>query len=241
MLRWVGRWWLGVVVELRGLAVLAKEGWTKGRRPWLALALAAAVIVVSELLHDSAISTGLWRTGSVTAALPLTTELRRLPMSLFLPTPYLPVWGACAQLLVAVGVAELVIGRWMTLGVALAGHIGSTLAARLMMEVGPGTVFGLPRILAHTLDTGPSGASVAVGACLLVAVRKDRCAAILSIALLIAALVGPGIDGSEHLVALACGLLAGGGYRWLHPRLEAGTLSTGVPAPDDVGTCQGTG
>jgi len=119
------------------------------------------------------------------------------------------VWGAAAQLFIVLGVAEVLLGRWLTLGVAAVGHVAATLSARAVIEYCPGNHVCLPAALSHAIDTGPSAATTAVGACLLIASRSYRCAALLCCALLIAGVAARGLDGQEHLVALACGLLAG--------------------------------
>jgi uncharacterized membrane protein len=134
-------------------------------------------------------------------------------MSMLFPTPYLPLWGACIQLLVVVGLGELIVGRWLTTLIAIAGHFGATLVARVVLDSVHHHIFGLTPALAHVLDTGPSAVTAAIGACVLVAARMNRCAALLVVGLFTAALVAPGVDGIEHLVALACGLLAGFGIR----------------------------
>jgi hypothetical protein len=169
--------------------------------------------LVPTFVHFHILRPELWRSGDVYASLSLTTELARLPMSLFLPTAYLPLWGACLQLLVVIGLGELILGRRLTIAVAIVGHFGSTLVARVLLDSVHGYVFGLTPALARILDSGPSAATTAVGACLLVSARMTRCAILLSVGLLAAALIAPGVDGVEHMVALSCGLLAGGAYR----------------------------
>jgi hypothetical protein len=111
-----------------------------------------------------------------------------------------------AQLVIVLGVGELVLGRRLTVTVAVLGHVLATLTARAVIELGL-----LPVQLAHALDTGPSAAVTAVGACLFVVLGMRRCAVVLSVALLIAGVVAPGLDGIEHVVALSFGLLAGVG------------------------------
>jgi hypothetical protein len=148
----------------------------------------------------------------VYASLPLTSELARLPMSFFFPTAYLPLWAACAQLIVVIGLGELILGRWLTIAVAVVAHIGSTLIARVLLESVHSHLLGLTPALARVLDTGPSAATTAVGACLLIAARMNRGAALLSLGLLIAAVVAPGVDGVEHTTSLVWGLLVGGLY-----------------------------
>ncbi len=188
---------------------LARHRWSSGARPWLGIAMAVSSAVVASFLHFHVLHPELWRSGDVYAALPLTSELVRLPMSLFLPTSYLPLWAACAQLLVVIGLGELILGRWLTIIVASIGHVGSTLLARLLLESVHGHIFGMTPALAHVLDTGPSAATTAVGACLLVTLRMNRCALLLSVGLVAAALFAPGVDGVEHTSALFWGLTVG--------------------------------
>lgn len=195
--------------ELRRVLVLARFAWAQGRRPWFAMAMAAGTVAAYLLLHNSTVGPSLWRSGDVSASLPLSRELWRLPMSFFLPTPFLPVWGAAAQVFVVLGLGEILLGRWLTVAVAAFGHVAATLSARAMIELCPGNLVCLPTVLARAVDTGPSAAVTAVGACLLLAARCNRSAAVLSVALLIAAITAWGLDGQEHLVALACGLMAG--------------------------------
>jgi hypothetical protein len=208
---------LVTVGELRRLLVLARFAWDNGRRPWFAVLMAAGTVVVYILLH-STVGPGLRSAGAVSASLPLSTELLRLPMSFFLPTEYLPVWGAAAQILVVLGLAEILVSRWLTVAVAAIGHVTATLCARAMVELCPGNLLCLPTAVAHVVDTGPSAASTAVGAFLLVATRCYCSAAILASVLLIAAIAAPGLDGQEHLLALACGLCAGALSRKNAPR-----------------------
>jgi hypothetical protein len=201
--------------ELSRLSAIAHHRLSRGDRPWLGLALASATALVALLLKFHLLSPELWRSGAVYAALPLKSELARLPMSLFLPTPYLPVWAASGQILIVFGLGEMILGRWLTVTVATIGHFGSSLVAFVLLNAIHGSMFGLTPALAHALDTGPSAATTAVGVCLLVAVRMKRCAWLLTLALVAAALIAPGVDGVEHTVALACGLFAGAAFRLL--------------------------
>jgi hypothetical protein len=180
--------------------------------------LASASAIVALLLHFHILSPELWRSGAVYASLPLKSELARLPMSLLIPTPYLPVWAASGQIFIVFGLGEMILGRWVTVIVATVGHFGSSLVAFVVLNAVHENMFGLTPALAHALDTGPSAATTAVGACLLVAVRMRRCAWLLTLALVAAALVAPGVDGVEHTVALACGLSAGAAYAMLVSR-----------------------
>jgi hypothetical protein len=208
----------GLRVEFTRLWLATRLGWANGKRPWLGVSLALASIAVALMVHVHALSPELWRSGDVYAALPVTTELIRLPMSLFMPTAYLPLWGAVLQLLAVIGLGELILGRSVTVVVAATGHVGSTLMARVLLESPHAAFFGLAPAIARVLDTGPSGATTAVGACLLVALRMNRSAILLALALLVAALLAPGLDAVEHTTALMVGLIAGGATRWAYSR-----------------------
>ncbi len=199
----------GLIREFVRLWLLARFAWSHGARPWLGLATASACVLVEVFLHFHVLRPLLWRSGDVYAALPLTSELARLPMSLLFPAAYLPLWAACAQLAVVIGLGEMILGRWLTVFVAVVAHFGSTLVARFLLLSVHAHVFGLAPGLARVLDTGPSAATTAVGACLLIAARMHRTAALLCLGLLIAAIAAPGLDAVEHTTALVWGLLAG--------------------------------
>jgi hypothetical protein len=199
----------GLAREFVGLWLLARCRWSQGARPWLGIATTLATILVATSLHFHILRPFLWRSGDVYATLPFTTELARMPMSILFPTALLPLWAACLQLLVVIGLGELILGRWLTIVVAVAGHFGSTLIARLLLQSVHGHLFGLVPAMAHILDTGPSAATTAVGACLLVATRMNRCALLLGIGLIGAAFIMPGVDGVEHTSALIFGVTVG--------------------------------
>jgi hypothetical protein len=199
----------GLVREFVRLWLLARYRWSRGERPWLGLAMALATLLVALFLHFHILRPDLWRSGNVYAALPLTTELARLPMSFFLPTAYLPLWAACLQLLVVIGLGEMILGRWLTIVVATVGHFGATLFARVLVETVHGHVLGFMPVLLHGVDTGPSAATTAVGACLLIAVKMNRSALLLCVGLIGAAVITRGVDGVEHTAALIFGLTVG--------------------------------
>ena len=192
--------------------------------------MGAASVAAWLLLKNHNIGPPLWHSGAVYASLPLSSELLRLPMSLFIPTPYLPVWGAAAQLVIVLGIAEMLIGRWVTIAVAAVGHVASTLTARVIIDSIHGSLFGLTPALAHMLDTGPSAAATAVGAFLLLVLGLRRCAVVLTVSLLVAAFFIPGVDGVEHMIALACGFLAAVLLPRLFLRIPAAEKQS-APAP----------
>src|ERR1700688_4745946 len=114
----------GLVREFVRLWLLAKYRVARGARPWLGIATALATVLVAVFLHFHILRPFLWKSGDVFAALPLTSELARLPMSFFLPTAYLPLCAACLPLVVVIGLSEMILGRWLTVVVAMAGHFG---------------------------------------------------------------------------------------------------------------------
>ena len=129
--------------------------WPRARVRWLvasgSVSMATGRTTVARYRHDAGVHSGrdftalfiflrpfLWRSGDVYATLPLTTELARMPMSILLPNGVCwPLWAACLQLLVVIGLKELILGRWLTIVIALAGHFGSTLIAPPPTAVGP--------------------------------------------------------------------------------------------------------
>jgi hypothetical protein len=199
----------GLAREFIRLWRLTRFRVARGERPWLGVAMALATCLVAIFLHFHILRPDLWRSGNVYAALPLTSELARLPMSFFLPTAYLPLWAACVQLVVVIGLGELILGRWLTIVVAMVGHFGATLFARVLLESVHNHFFGFMPVLLHGVDTGPSAATTAVGACLLVAVKMNRSALVLIVSLVGAAIITRGVDGVEHTTALVIGLTAG--------------------------------
>jgi hypothetical protein len=209
---------VSLLKELRLLVAVARHRLTQRDRPWLGVAVAGVTALVALMLRLHYLSPDLWRSGAVYASLPLKSELARLPMSFFLPTPYLPVWAASGQIFIVFGLGEMILGRWLTVIVAMVGHFGSSLVAFVILNAVHQSVFGLTPALLHALDTGPSAATTAAGACLLVAIRMKRCVWLLTLALFAAAVIAPGIDGVEHIVALVCGLFAGSAYRLLVSR-----------------------
>jgi hypothetical protein len=204
----IGRPPFGPLAEAAALWRSAKAAMATGRRPWAAMCAA--------LLSLSAATAYLWPSsrhavrvaGGVRADLPWWEELVRLPGSAFLPTSDLPLAGAVAQLLIVVGLAELVVGRRHAVVAAAGGQVASSLAARAMIIAHAVTVVGLPASQAGVLDTGPSGITTAAGGWLLARTRSYWCLSALSIAMVCAAVLQQNLDGREHLIALVCGIAA---------------------------------
>jgi hypothetical protein len=146
--------------------------------------------------------------GSVRAEDPLWLCLLRTPLSLFVPAPDLPVYGALAQILGVFGVAEICLGRRRTLAVAYTATLAGTLYARLGIALGPGRPLGLPRTDAHVLDTGPSAAVVGLAVYLGWRYGARLTAAAVAAAMAVEVALKENLAGREHLVALtAVGLM----------------------------------
>lgn len=166
----------------------------------------------------------------VRASEPLHVELARLIGSIFAPAPHLPLWGAVLQVVVVVGLAELLLGwRWV-LAVGLACHVAATLAARGMFAVGPHHlgVFALPLSVATERDTGPSALTVGLAGWLVVRERLRSLTVVYVIGVATATLLSAtSLAGIEHLVAAGVGMLLG-----LAGRAWYGVVSGRVAIPD---------
>ena len=196
--------------ELASLVADARHAWRMGRRPWIAGAMCVLSAACALAERFSAARPALARAGDVYANLPVENELVRMPLSVFLPTADLPLWGAVLQTAVVVGLAELVAGRLGTIVVASAGQLLSTLTSRYLIALGTAVLIGLPLSQAGVLDTGPSGISTAVGGWLLARRGAYASLALLILAIAAAAAIQTNLDGREHAAALAVGVAAAG-------------------------------
>jgi len=147
------------------------------------------------------------RIGVVKAALPLDVSLLRTPLSLYVPALDLPVWGALAQVFLVFGVAEIVLGRRLTLVVAYACTMAGTLFARVGVAIGPEHPFGFPRWVAHVRDTGPSAAVVALAVCIAFRCRAWWTGGAVALTMVVEAALLPNLAGLEHVVALLTAVL----------------------------------
>ncbi len=145
--------------------------------------------------------------GVVRASLPLDLSLLRTPLSLYVPALDLPVWGALAQVFVVFAIAEVVLGRRMTLVVAYACTLAGTLFARVGVAIGPGHLFGFPKWVAYVRDTGPSAAVVALAICIAFRTRAWFTATLVVVLMVGEAVVLPNLAGLEHVVAVITALL----------------------------------
>lgn len=145
--------------------------------------------------------------GSVRAEDPLWIALLRTPLSLFVPAPDLPVWGALAQVLVVFGIAEICPGRWRTLLIAYVATLAGTLYARVGVAVGPDGLFGLPASDAQVVDTGPSAAVVGIAVYLCHTYRAWFTGAVVIAAMVVEVVFKNNLAGKEHLAAIVAVLI----------------------------------
>ncbi|WP_031069674.1 hypothetical protein [Streptomyces sp. NRRL S-118] len=146
--------------------------------------------------------------GSVRAQDPLWQALLRTPLSLFVPALDLPVWGALAQILLVFGIAEICLGRRLTLLVAYAATLAGTMYARLGIALGPDSVLGLPASDARVVDTGPSAAVVGLAVVVCWRHRAWLTGSLVVVAMVVEVLVKNNLAGKEHLAAIAAVLVA---------------------------------
>jgi hypothetical protein len=205
------RSWRASVVEVaRVIAVLRRRARERGPFGFsLAIVLCVVISAVSFLDHRYPGQQWLTACCAERDGYPLRLWLVRLPGSLLAPAPDLAVWGSVAQILIVVGLAEAAAGRLLTVSVALAGHVISTLAARALIVLGPGVLGGLPPIDRHVLDTGPSAATVALIAYLVVVLRCPILGTLAAAGLSVAMLAHSDLAGREHLVAWLVGMACG--------------------------------
>ncbi|MFF2011421.1 hypothetical protein ACFVWY_20420 [Streptomyces sp. NPDC058195] len=172
-----------------------------------AVPMTLAAVCLTALLHvaqNQPWGLGPVRTlGAVRAEDPWWAALARTPLSLFVPAPDLPVWGALAQILVVFGTAEICLGRWRTLMIAYLATLAGTLYARTGVALGPGTPFGLPDADARIADTGPSAAVVGLAVYVCYVHRARFTGALVITAMAVEVAVKDNLAGKEHLVAIA--------------------------------------
>ena len=184
----------------------------------LTIALSGALVVLSVLAMTLPGRRLVDACCVVRASEPMHVELARLIGSILAPAPRLPLWGAVIQVVVVVGIAELLLGwRWV-LAIGLACHVAATLAARGMFAFGPHHLgaFALPLSMAAERDTGPSALTVGLAGALVVRERLRSLTVLYVIGLAIATLAaGTSLAGVEHLVAAGVGMLLGlAGREW---------------------------
>jgi len=184
-----------------------RSAWSSGRRPIVAAGTSA--LVGLSWLGNRVAQAGplLHRLGDERAGLPWQLALARLPGSMVMSTQALPVWGAFLQVLVVLGLAEMLVGKARTVVVAFLAHAIATLSARVMIAI-PSGALSLPVRYLRVRDTGPSAAVVGVGIFLAVRFRAWWSLAVGLTALVVEVAARPDLAGREHICAIAVGLAA---------------------------------
>ncbi|WP_159450244.1 hypothetical protein [Actinacidiphila paucisporea] len=166
------------------------------------LGAGAGILLLQLLQHGRGTSGWVERLGGVYAGLPWWQALLRTPLSVFLPDPWLPVWGLLLQVVVVFGIAEATVGPRRTLGVALLATLAGTGFARYSLWAGPHWPLGLP---AHDLlvrDTGPSAAVVALGVYVALRYRAWWTVGAIVSAMVVEVVSLPNLAGYEHLAGV---------------------------------------
>src|SRR5690242_13428709 len=123
-------------------------------RFWLGPAAAAAVLLLSEVARTAPGQAFLQRWAIMRADEPWPRTLAKVPLSVFAPAHLLPFGFAMLQVCVVFGAAQVLIGVWRTVAVALAGHVLGSFSLRAWVWLGPPV--GLPSHFRHLPDAGPS-------------------------------------------------------------------------------------
>ncbi|WP_441251123.1 hypothetical protein [Kitasatospora sp. McL0602] len=197
------------VAEWGALFAAVREQLVRKRFAAIPLATAATLLILlfSIVQHLPGGERLVTQLGVVKASLPLDVSLLRTPLSLYVPALDLPVWGALAQVLVVFGVAEIVLGRRMTLVVAYLCTLAGTLFARVGVDLGPDHLFGFPKWVGYVRDTGPSAAVVALAVCIAFRCRAWWTGGTVIAVMVSEAVVLPNLAGLEHVVALIAAVL----------------------------------
>lgn len=193
--------------EILAIAARLRTSWRSGHRPIVGCVTSAAIGAAAMAQHVPRFRPALDRFGAESAGLPALAALLRMPGSLLLPTPSLPVWGALLQVMVVVGLAEMLVGKWRTILVGLGTHAVATASARVMIAVGVGP-FALPDRYLRVRDTGPSAAVVGLGVYLALRFQAWWSFAVGAVSLLVELVVQPNLAGREHIVAILAGAVA---------------------------------
>ncbi|MDX3458679.1 hypothetical protein PV396_43300 [Streptomyces sp. ME02-8801-2C] len=207
------------------------------RRRWRALLMTLGLVGLTALVQFTQIHAGhqgyrfVQNIGGVRAEDPLWLALLRTPLSLFVPAPDLPVWGALAQILVVFGLAEICLGWWRTLTIAYVATLAGTLYARVGIAVGPAGFLGLPGTDAHVVDTGPSAAVVGLAVFLGWRYRAYATAGAVIVAMVVEVIVKDNLAGKEHLAAIVAVLVLCAGSALRHRRTAGTSAGVGSGLP----------
>jgi len=187
--------------------------WRDGHRPYVTAVAVAAVVTFWMLRHAGVWSNPIDWLSAVRADQPLLASLLRVPLSILVPAPDLPVWGAVAQVAIVGALGELLLGRRRLLGLALGVQFVATMAGRIAGWVGPHHAYGLRPAAAFVRDTGPSAVVIAVGITLAMMLGTWRLLAVAIVALGVEIVGLHTLAGREHVVAIAIGIVMGWWWR----------------------------
>ncbi|MEW2121361.1 hypothetical protein AB0945_40740 [Streptomyces sp. NPDC005474] len=207
------------------------------RRRWRALPMTLGLVCLTVLVRWTQNQTGhegyrlVQNLGGVRAEDPLWVALLRTPLSLYVPAPDLPVWGALAQILIVFGLAEICLGWWRTLTISYVATLAGTLYARVGIAVGPAGLLGLSGTDAHIVDTGPSAAVVGLAVFLGWRYRAYVTAGAVIVAMVVEVLLKDNLAGKEHLAALAGVVVLCAGSELRHRRTAGVPVGVGSGLP----------
>ncbi|NJP44940.1 hypothetical protein [Actinacidiphila epipremni] len=171
------------------------------------LTACGGILALQLLQHQHATTPWVNRLGGVYASLPWWQALLRTPVSLFVPDPWLPVWGLLLQVAVVFAIAETTIGPRRTLTIALLATLAGTSFARCSLWAAPRWPPGLLPADLLVRDTGPSAAVVALGVFVAVRHRAWWTTALIITAMTVEVVSLPNLAGYEHLTAITAVLL----------------------------------
>ncbi|MVO89127.1 hypothetical protein GPA10_31330 [Streptomyces sp. p1417] len=169
--------------------------------------------------------------GCVRAEDPLWLALLRTPLSLFVPALDLPVWGALAQILVVLGIAEICLGWWRTLVIGYVATLAGTLYARVGIALGYDNFFGLPASDATVVDTGPSAAVVGLAVYVCWRYRAYATGVLVVVLMVVEVIFKDNLAGKEHLAAIGGVLLLCAVSALLRHRRRGGSGPAGSGLP----------
>lgn len=192
---------MGMQVPSRASS-LSPQGVARSRFLPLALIIGTAVGVINLLEIHHLAHRAIAACCVVTTTQPWTALFLRLPGAVLAAAPNLPAWGAVAQVLIVVGMAERAIGWRRALAIGLLCHVLASLAGRAMWSLS----YGVPATAtAVTRDTGPSVFVLGLGIYLLRNRFRRSWSTVALVVVLVFAAGWSDLAGVEHVVGAATG------------------------------------
>ena len=172
--------------------------------------VAPVLIVAADIMRRSTRSSRvLDALSAVRLSQPVWRAMARSPLSLVAPAPRLPVWGAVAQVVLVVVLAEAFVGTRRTLAIAVSTQVLVNIIAHAAVVIGHASWLGITATHLTDRDTGPSVAVVAIGMAVAVAARAPILAGLLAASMAIETALLPDIAGHEHILGLLVGFSFG--------------------------------